>query len=133
MRDLGSPVHSKTLIQNVIEEFTDQFKIILVYKGNQPVACSIIVGFKDILQNPWASALRQYSRLSPNMLLYWAMLEHGCDTGYEYFDFGRSSPDEGTYKFKKQWGSKPKPLHWQYIYLKNKPSDSATDQKSQFD
>ena len=31
------------------------------------------------------------------------------------FDFGRSSLDEGTYKFKKQWGASPVPLPWQYI------------------
>ena len=31
---------------------------------------------------------------------------------YAFFDFGRSSEGEGTYKFKKQWGAKPTPLVW---------------------
>lgn len=133
MRDLGSPVHSATLINKVLKEFPEQAKIVIVYKGDQPVACSVVVGFKDTLQNPWASALREYSRLSPNMLLYWTMLEYACDNGYTYFDFGRSSPDEGTYKFKKQWGSKPNPLHWHCIYFKDEPADSETSEKSKFD
>jgi len=133
MRDLGSPVHSKKIMRNVLEGFLDKAKIVIVYKDDQPVACSVVVGFKDTLENPWASALRKYSRLSPNMLLYWAMLEYACDNGYAYFDFGRSSPDEGTYKFKKQWGSEPTPLHWQYIYLKDAPADSVTTEKSKFD
>jgi len=99
MRDLGSPVHSKHFMKNVIEAFPDKAKIVIIYKENKPIACSLMIGFKHILENPWASALRKYSRLSPNMLLYWAMIEYACDNGYNQFDFGRSSPDEGTYKF----------------------------------
>ncbi len=133
MRDLGSPVHSKKLMRNVLNEFPDKAKIVMVYKEDQPVACSMIVGFKDILENPWASALRQYSRLSPNMLLYWTMIEYASDNGYSCFDFGRSSPDEGTYKFKKQWGAKPEPLHWHYISSNSQPIDEETSEKSKFD
>ena len=31
------------------------------------------------------------------------------------FDFGRSTPGEGTFKFKEQWGAQPVPLHWEYV------------------
>ena len=130
MRDLGSPVHSKKLMRNVLRKFPEQAKIVMVYRDTQPLASSLIVGFKDTLANPWASALREYSRLSPNMLLYWTMLKYACDNGYRYFDFGRSSPDEGTYKFKKQWGAKPTPLHWYYISLNGRPIDTRASQKS---
>ena len=133
MRDLGSPVHSKKIIRSVIEEFPDKSRIVMIYKAGQPVACSIIVGFKDTLENPWASALKQYCRLSPNMLLYWSMLEYASDNGYKYFDFGRSTPDEGTYKFKKQWGAKPTLLHWHYISLNGQPIIEETSEKSKFD
>ena len=92
-----------------------------------------MVGFRDTLENPWASSLREYSRLSPNMLLYWTMLEYACDNGYSYFDFGRSSPDEGTYKFKKQWGAEPIPLHWHYILLNGQPIIEETSEKSKFE
>ncbi|MCP4352749.1 MAG: FemAB family PEP-CTERM system-associated protein [Desulfobacterales bacterium] len=134
MRDLGSPVHSKKLIKNVLEEFPDKARIVMIYKDSQPLACSLVVGFRETLENPWASSLREYSRLSPNMLLYWTMLEYGCDNGYAFFDFGRSSPDEGTYKFKEQWGAKPNPLHWHYISLSGKPLiENDKDDKSKFD
>lgn len=132
MRDLGSPVHSKKLISNVLKQFSKNAKITIVNKDNKPVACSIIVGFKDTLENPWASSLREYSRLSPNMLLYWTMLEYACDNGYKYFDFGRSTPDEGTYKFKAQWSAKPHPLHWHYISLNGQRIDTETTEKSKF-
>ncbi len=133
MRDLGSPVHSKKLMQNVLEEFTGSAKIVVVYKGEEPVACSMIAGYKDTLENPWASALREYSRLSPNMLLYWAMLEYACDNSYDYFDFGRSSPNEGTYKFKEQWGAKAAPLHWHYISLNGQQLGEETSEKTKFE
>ncbi|QTA79099.1 FemAB family PEP-CTERM system-associated protein [Desulfonema limicola] len=133
MRDLGSPVHSKSLIKNILIEFPGNAKIVMVYKEQQPAACSFITGFKDTLSNPWASALREYSRFSPNMLLYWTMLDYACDNGYNYFDFGRSSPGEGTYKFKQQWGARPIALNWQYIVLKNETKNLSSDDKSRFD
>jgi len=123
MRDLGSPVHSKKFIRSVVLEFQDSAKILIVYKGDTPLACSLIVGFNEVLENPWASSLRKYSRISPNMLLYWKMLEYACENGYKYFDFGRSSVGEGTYKFKKQWGSVPKPLNWYFIAQGKKSSE----------
>jgi hypothetical protein len=54
------------------------------------------------------------------MLLYWTMLEYACQMGYHHFDFGRSTPGEGTFKFKEQWGAKPEPLHWHFISLTEK-------------
>ena len=69
------------------------------------------------------------------MLLYWTMLEYACDNGFKEFDFGRSTPGEGTYKFKEQWGAIPERLHWQYIsfakeYIEN--DKSSKDKYSKF-
>jgi FemAB-related protein (PEP-CTERM system-associated) len=133
MRDLGSPVHAKRFIGNVLGEFAETGRIVIVYSDNNPVAGSVVIGFRDILENPWASALKQFKRLSPNMLLYWTMLEYACDNGYDWFDFGRSTPDEGTYKFKEQWGAKPELLHWHNIYLNGQPSDTGSSGKTKFD
>jgi FemAB-related protein (PEP-CTERM system-associated) len=133
MRDLGSPVHSRELMRNVLVEFPKDSKIVVVYKGNQPLACSLVVGFKETLENPWASAIRKYSRLSPNMLLYWTMLEYACDHGYTCFDFGRSSRNGGTYKFKKQWGATPTPLYWHYMLMDGDAIDVGASEKSRFD
>jgi serine/alanine adding enzyme len=132
MRDLGSPVHSKRLIENTLKVFPEYTKSVVVYKGKLPLACSLIAGFKNTIENPWASSQRQFARYSPNMLLYWKMLEYACDHGYRQFDFGRSSPDEGTYKFKKQWGAKPMPLYWQYIMLKSKVTENTLFEGARF-
>ncbi len=132
MRDLGSPVHSKLFIKGVLESFPEEARICLIYKGQQPLACSVMLGFNGTVYNPWSSSLRKYSKLSPNMLLYWTMLRYACDSGHRYFDFGRSSIEENTYKFKAQWGCQPQPLYWYYISDNKLPLKIDTE-KSKFD
>jgi serine/alanine adding enzyme len=129
MRDLGSPVHSRDFIRHVVEYFRDKAKIFIVYKGSKPAAGSILLAHGKTITNPWASALQEYKHLSPNMLLYWAMLEYACDNGFALFDFGRSSPGSGTFRFKQQWGARAHPLLWQYIYVNGAPgkSEGMTD------
>ena len=133
MRDLGSPVHAKALLSETLTIFSQKARIVMVYHEAQPVAGSVVVGFNTTLENPWASALRQFSRLAPNMLLYWAMLEYACDNGYKFFDFGRSTPNEGTFKFKKQWGSEAYPLFWTTISANDSVIEASGSEKSKFE
>jgi hypothetical protein len=58
------------------------------------------------------------------MLLYWSMLEEACQRQAPCFDFGRSTRDSGTYRFKAQWGAKEVPLYWFYIL---RPGDEIPD------
>lgn len=112
MRDLGSPVHSKRFFREVLRAFGQRARIFIVEGRGVPMACGLTLGFRDTLSNPWASSLRKYSQIAPNMLLYWAMLEYACQQGYKRFDFGRSTVGEGTYRFKEQWGARPERLFW---------------------
>lgn len=112
MRDLGSPVHSKRLFQKLFHHLGDNSKLGVVKYRGFPVAAGLIVSFRDTVEILWASSLRAYNRLGPNMLLYWNFLEYACNQGFRRFDFGRSTPGGGTYKFKEQWGAEPWPLHW---------------------
>jgi len=133
MRDLGSPVHSMKLMQHCLNAFPDHSRIIVIYKSTEPVAAGLVVGFRNVLRNPWASSLRKYASLGPNMLLYLRMLEHACDRGYQVFDFGRSSPGEGTYRFKEQWGAVPAALFWHYISLDGKMPDPESTGRAKFE
>jgi serine/alanine adding enzyme len=114
MRDLGTPVYGKRFFEAILRELPASTWICCVYLGQRPVAAGFLVGFRDMLEIPWASSLRQFNRLSPNMLLYWSVLKFACERGYRVFDFGRSSPDSGPYRFKAQWGATQVPLHWHY-------------------
>jgi serine/alanine adding enzyme len=123
MRDLGSPVHSKTMMANTLKFYAPRSKMFVVYLGNKPIACSLVMGSGNTLVNPWASFNKNYRASAPNMLLYWSMLEFAVKEGYAYFDFGRSTKDEGTYRFKQQWGAQPQQLMWYYFYPKKQRGD----------
>jgi lipid II:glycine glycyltransferase (peptidoglycan interpeptide bridge formation enzyme) len=112
MHRLGSPVHSLRWFQDLKAAYGDQMLISLVFKEDKPVGAGIVLVQGKQACIPWASTLEEFNRLAPNMLLYWTFLSHVCDVGCTIFDFGRSTPDEGTYRFKKQWGAKPYELIW---------------------
>lgn len=112
MRDLGSPVHSRKMMLNMLRCYGEDCRLFVVHHSGRPVACSLTVGFKDTLVNPWASFKRTSQKIAPNMLLYWEMLRYAIESGYRFFDFGRSTRDEGTYRFKAQWGAEPEQLFW---------------------
>jgi FemAB-related protein (PEP-CTERM system-associated) len=103
MRDLGTPVYAKAFFRNILERFPDQTWIVTAYLDQRPVAAGFLTGFKDRLEIPWASSLRTVNSIGANMLLYWSCLEFAVQHGYRVFDFGRSTPGEGTYRFKEQW------------------------------
>ena len=112
MQALGSPVHSRKWIESVLNSYDENAHVGIVYMDNKPIAAGFIIAFRDTVSIPWASTLREYNKLSPNMMLYWGFLEYASNNGFKFFDFGRSTPGEGTYNFKKQWGSQPVPLYW---------------------
>jgi serine/alanine adding enzyme len=130
MRDLGSPVHSSLFFHRLLEAFEIRCQVGVVYHGNQPVAAGIIFQFRDFTHILWASSLRSFNHLSPNMMLYWQFLKVACDGGYKFFDFGRSTLGSGTYKFKEQWGAAARPLFWENMNFTGKMSRART--KDQF-
>jgi hypothetical protein len=113
MRDLGSPVHSKKWLYQVLQAFGTRGVCCVVYMPDgEPAAGGVMLLHSRTVSIPWASSLRRLNRWNPNMLLYWTFLEYAADEGYAFFDFGRSTPGEGTYRFKEQWGARPEPLYW---------------------
>jgi FemAB-related protein (PEP-CTERM system-associated) len=114
MRDLGTPVYGISFFREVLAAFPDCARVLCVRHEGRPVAASIVHWRGDRIEVPWASALREFNALCPNVLLYWTMLRLAIDRRCTTFDFGRSTPHEGTYQFKKQWGAVPRQLVWEY-------------------
>lgn len=115
MRDLGTPVYSKQFFRNVLETFPDTTAVIAVKHLGNTIAAGIACWFRDTLEVPWASSIRDHKAMCPNHMLYWEAIKFAIGRGFREFDFGRSTPDEGTYNFKKQWGALPVQLNWQYL------------------
>ncbi len=113
MRDLGSPVHAREWIRQILFRFKNRAVLFIVRMPDRtPAAGGILLCHPCMVSVPWASSLRGFNRWNPNMMLYWSFLKFAADHHFPMFDFGRSTPGEGTYSFKKQWGAIPSPLHW---------------------
>ncbi len=114
MRDLGTPVYSKKFFSKILQTFPDESRLIVLRHKGRPVSTAFLLAFKQGVEIPWASTLREVNQFSMNMLLYWEVLQYAIGRKADAFDFGRSSRDAGTYKFKKQWGAEEVPLYWHY-------------------
>jgi FemAB-related protein (PEP-CTERM system-associated) len=114
MRDLGTPVYGRALFAAMLETFPGDVRVHLARLGSQTIAGAISYAYGDTIEVPSASSLREHRALCPNHLLYWAMVREGIAQGRRRFDFGRSTPGDGTYHFKTQWGGVPEQLWWEY-------------------
>jgi len=117
MRDLGTPVYSRRFFEEMLAAFPERTRIHVVSLKTTPVAAGFTFETRGTVEIPWASSVRDFNALCGNQLLYWSILADAGDRGCGTFDFGRSTPNEGTYKFKEQWGARPVPLHWEYGLL----------------
>jgi CelD/BcsL family acetyltransferase involved in cellulose biosynthesis len=113
------------LFSEVLRLFPDRARIYIVRHQGRAVAGAVTFSFRDTVLVPWASSLRAYRHLCPNMLLYWTMMEGAIGGGFRVFDFGRSSRGAGTHQFKLQWGAEESPLHWEYVLVNR---ETAPDQ-----
>ena len=114
MRDLGTPVYSKKFFQEILRTFPDDTYICVVRHQGQPVASSLLTGYRETLETVWGSSLREYLAMAPNMLMYWRMLRFAAEKGFRVFDFGRSSTGSGPHRFKLQWSSQEVQFYWDY-------------------
>jgi FemAB-related protein (PEP-CTERM system-associated) len=117
MRDLGTPVYSRRLFEEVIQAFPDRSHLHVIRLKGEAVAAGVTYRTDAMVQLPWASSIREFNPLCPNVLLYWDAIQYAQERGAATFDMGRSTPNEGTFKFKAQWGAQPVPLHWEYQLL----------------
>jgi serine/alanine adding enzyme len=113
MRDLGTPVLPKAFFEQCASAFGAGMIFGAVYtKDGIPIAGACCLVWRDEIEITWASSLRKYNHLSPNMLLYSRLMEEAIGRGLGTFNFGRSTPGAGTHRFKQQWGGTDVSLPW---------------------
>ena len=117
MRDLGTPTQPRHLFETLAETFPNDTWFGCAYYRGRPIAGGCGFRWATEFEMTWASALAEYKRIAPNMLLYWSFMERAVADGLSTFNFGRCTPDSGTHRFKKQWGSHDVPLWWYDLSL----------------
>lgn len=132
MRDLGTPVYSRRFFREILKAFPNATTIVLIRFEEQPVAAGFLIRFRDRVEIPWASSLRESNSLGANMLMYARALEYAVEGSFKVFDFGRSSVGSGTHRFKKQWGAVEQQLYWHYWLPEGKTLPQLNPQNPKF-
>ena len=127
MRDLGSPVYGKELFTAILSAFPGDAEICLVRDGAKPVAAALLLHGWGVTEVPTASSLKGYNPSNVNMLMYHHLLLRAVARGQRVFDFGRSTTEGSTFKFKTQWGAAPHPAAWQYRVFAGEVGDMRPD------
>ncbi len=118
LRHLGTPVFPLAMFKAVAQVFASRVELLVLKLQGRPVSGMFLFKFKKMISEPWVASLREYNKIYVNNFLYWQAIDYACRHGFEFFDFGRSTIDAGTYVFKAQWGAEPKPLCYQYYLNK---------------
>jgi serine/alanine adding enzyme len=114
MHDLGTPVYPPHFFARAVEAMQGAVDVLVIRVKGKAEAAAILVRHGDRIEVPWAACSPAGKRGALNMRMYWEMLKLCVSRGAKAFDFGRSTVDSGTYKFKAQWGAQPLQLHWYY-------------------
>ena len=133
MRDLGTPAMESRYFARALELFGDDAELLVVWRGERPVGAMFAVRHGDTVTDPWASSLRRDFDACPNNLLYWDAVRFAIASGARRFDFGRSQPGSGTFRFKEQYGARPVPLFYQYALGRAGRVPTLADQKASLD
>jgi FemAB-related protein (PEP-CTERM system-associated) len=112
MRDLGTPVYPIRFFRKLCERFGELVRIVVIDLAGKPAAAGFLIMHRGRAEIPWAACRNDAKPLGLNMKLYWEVIAASISCGCTSFDFGRSTLDSGTFKFKKQWGAQPLQLHW---------------------
>ena len=112
MRDLGTPVLPRRFFREMARQLPGRIVFATVRLDGKPVAAGCGFVFSDEFEMTWASSLREYNALAPNMLLYASLMEEMIRRDVRAFNFGRCTPGAGTHRFKLQWGGGDEPLFW---------------------
>lgn len=119
MRDLGTPVYAKQWFANILQHPDLHASLLIVYVKHKPVSCAFLVNHGELMEIPWASTIQSANKYNANMWMYRKVLSFAINQGCHYFDFGRSTLDAGTFKFKKQWGAEPCQNYWYTLLPEN--------------
>ena len=122
MRDLGTPVHSKEFFKNILNEFSNSSKILIVRYNDEPIYSAFYLLYNnDVIINAWSSTLRKYRKLNPSDFGIWFVIKYACVNKFKCYDFGRSQIGSGNFEYKRRWSTVTIPLL--YVYYLAKPSD----------
>lgn len=117
----------KGLLENIV--LRGNASILVALYDSKVIAAGFFLKCKDTFYYKYNASDPDYlSKVTPNHMLTWHAIEMACLQGYDFFDFGRTSPDnEGLMRYKEMWGAQPMDL--QYYYFPKIRGAASTEEK----
>jgi CelD/BcsL family acetyltransferase involved in cellulose biosynthesis len=100
----------------------EHLKIFLAMQGGKPVACHLVLTYKDLWTSEYSASTRDALH-GVNQLLYWESIRRALAGGAKVFSFGRTSvTNHGLLSYKRRWNTSEEDLT-EYVL----PPDGAAD------
>ncbi|MDP3920512.1 MAG: peptidoglycan bridge formation glycyltransferase FemA/FemB family protein [Candidatus Omnitrophota bacterium] len=111
----GTPCFPKRYFQEILNNFGDQSQIFFAAMGELPVACYLMLYFKEHMVCQFSSSYSHSYKYYPNEFIFWRAIEEGCKMGMRELDFCRSRVSSGTADFKRKLHYHEEQLDYQYF------------------
>lgn len=125
----GVPSQSGKFFEKLLEHVISKGygSILLAIYDSKAVAASLFLKCGKTIHYKYNASDPEYlKKATPNHLLTWHAIKRGSMDGYQFLDFGRTSPDnKGLIRYKEMWGTEALDLPY-YYYPRIK---GATSQK----
>lgn len=119
-KSLGTPLYDKYYFRHLFSSFPESIRIFIAFHREVPISAAMNGYYKKRVEGMWLGNRSGNRGISPGYVLYWEMIKHACENGFERFHLGRSTVQTGGEYFKKKWNAYPTQLYWQYILGKRK-------------
>jgi FemAB-related protein (PEP-CTERM system-associated) len=120
VRNLGTPVFSANYFRILADVFGDACDILMITHQGRDIAGVLSFWFRNEVLPYYGGSVRAARDIKgSNDFMYWDLMCRARERGCTRFDFGRSKQGTGPYSFKKNWGFKPQPLHYEYHLVKS--------------
>lgn len=112
----GTPALPKRYFETLQRVFGRDVEILTVLDAERkPVSSVLSFYFRDEVLPYYAGDDPAARELAANDFKYWELMRRACERGYRVFDYGRSKRETGSFDFKKNWGFRPEPLHYEFV------------------
>ncbi|MCI0653773.1 MAG: FemAB family PEP-CTERM system-associated protein [Methylococcaceae bacterium] len=119
VRNLGTPVFSKSYFQALREIFGESCEILTIERKGIAVSSVMSFYFRDEVLPYYGGGTAGARELKSNDFMYWDLMNRAVSRGVKVFDYGRSKQGTGSYRFKTHWGFEPEPLHYEFDLVKS--------------
>ncbi|WP_371187633.1 FemAB family XrtA/PEP-CTERM system-associated protein [Thalassotalea maritima] len=133
-RDHGTPVMTKRYFYELVDAFSADIDLLTVEHDRKPITSVLSFIHQQQILPYYAGSDAECKQYKAMDFMYYQLMNRAAGKGLTEFDFGRSKNDSGAFRYKKNWGITPQPLHYCYhlVEATELPNLSPNNPKYQF-